>query len=788
VIPQLPTSIPTSFTPDDPALHRLIRAGVISSVRNFSFASSLPSGATLTRATTGTRVNSSGVVVTEAIDVARFDYDPGTHAALGLLVEPSVTNLCLQSNSFDSATWQKSHGSAAANTVASPSGATDADTLTLSTTAYDLYQAFTGLTPGAFYTLALWVKLGTATNFATVVNDTTAWNTIAGSKTWTTADGLSTSAWKRISIRIIGPANGKLNFHLGAHGNSDAAQQTAGTVFAWGAMLVTGSIVPPDIATTTAAVTRAADILTLPLSDGVYQITYTDANGSQTAVDTVISGRVYPRDGQNHLTGITALRLRAEPALDTDAATFIAANGLRRADARAALSAFAVAVKASTVPWSDVVAWPLAPQRNKLTGATMAPFGGWTAALQTASLSNESLMRTGDTYGLYTNDGSTTTASTMTRVSIPSLPLSGDYGFIQLCRPLGNPAANRATYQVGNIYALQTGSWTNSLLTDFDSTFTRSSWSSQCNAYGHVMIGSGPAVMLAEYGSRRTIAANDHGTFTAYLGSKAVAGAVGNSDTTGYPEIILEGAVLLNNATEAKWNTLAAIAKATLAVQDNRQQNFLIQLGQSQPEINMAMHFDRQIAIDSDWRGRMTVDYYSRSNQPLSQWIGAAPYARTGYYLTDVYKGDGTSLMELQIAHETRSKRRIVLLLWHGEAGAGYVQSGTDADKDFQANTYQDQLNAFLGFIRADVAAMGMELKIILCQIAWITATGNDLTRTNTVRAAQAAVVAANPADMVLVDTTQFERNTTDNMHLDGVGRQQFVSTVWPIVKSLLPP
>jgi hypothetical protein len=48
---------------------------------------------TFTRAGPGTRVNSSGVLVSETTDVARFDYDPLTLAPLGILIEPSRTNL-----------------------------------------------------------------------------------------------------------------------------------------------------------------------------------------------------------------------------------------------------------------------------------------------------------------------------------------------------------------------------------------------------------------------------------------------------------------------------------------------------------------------------------------------------------------------------------------------------------------------------------------------------------------------------------------------------------------------
>jgi len=52
----------------------------------------MPPDAQLTRASEGTRIDETGLMIFEPEDVARFTYDPVTHALRGLLVEPSRTN------------------------------------------------------------------------------------------------------------------------------------------------------------------------------------------------------------------------------------------------------------------------------------------------------------------------------------------------------------------------------------------------------------------------------------------------------------------------------------------------------------------------------------------------------------------------------------------------------------------------------------------------------------------------------------------------------------------------
>lgn len=127
------------------------------------------------------------------------------------------------------------------NTTVAPDGTTTADTMTLTAGlgSWDLYKTF-GLTVGVAYRMSMYVKLGTATNFAIVLNNAVDW-AVNSQKLFTSADGLSTQQWTKINIDVVGFASGAINCHFGLN---PYLTQTAGTVFVWGWEL---KLLTPDI-------------------------------------------------------------------------------------------------------------------------------------------------------------------------------------------------------------------------------------------------------------------------------------------------------------------------------------------------------------------------------------------------------------------------------------------------------------------------------------------------------------------------------------------------------------
>ena len=201
----------------------------------------------VSRATTATRVNSSGIIELMPIDVPRLDYTLG--GCPSILVEPLRTNLVLYSEEFDNAAWVPVSSTITANAAISPSGATNAETMTIVDSNSRVAQAIT-LGAGT-YRVSVYVKVISQTTAGTIRLQ----SIVDGSNV--NVSFTPTTEWQRVEGTFTA-AVGITSFLI--RGNASAF---VGTIAIWGFQVEAGSNATSYIPTTSASVTRNADQISL---------------------------------------------------------------------------------------------------------------------------------------------------------------------------------------------------------------------------------------------------------------------------------------------------------------------------------------------------------------------------------------------------------------------------------------------------------------------------------------------------------------------------------------------
>jgi hypothetical protein len=204
---------------------------------------------TVTRATAATRVNASGLIESVASGIPRLDYfaSGGAVGCPALLVEPSGTNLALRSNDFTvTGTWTPNDTTIISTDNLSPDGTNNATRIRGASGANQVRQQVIVGTSGAVYVGSVWIRRvsGTSAFLLRVAN------AVAGS----VLSISPTTTWQRYSFSSTATST---TVRLGFVFPNDTDEFEI-----WGAQLETGSVATSYIPTTTAAVTRNADVIT----------------------------------------------------------------------------------------------------------------------------------------------------------------------------------------------------------------------------------------------------------------------------------------------------------------------------------------------------------------------------------------------------------------------------------------------------------------------------------------------------------------------------------------------
>ena len=244
---------------------------------------------TVTRATNATRVNASGLIESVASGIPRLDYfaSGGTVGCPALLVEPSGSNLALQSENFLT-TWLQ------ANLVittgyTSPFNNTNGTLIEANSSTARLRQTIAAITSGTTHTFSLFaqagnlalasgvsltIQEGTATNYASGVVQSFRLDTGTLGASGTLGAGFTLTrasienygnGWYRCNMTVTvsyTPASANISIRpTSAIASNLPATVSGGSAYIWGAQLETGSVATSYIPTTTAAVTRNADVI-----------------------------------------------------------------------------------------------------------------------------------------------------------------------------------------------------------------------------------------------------------------------------------------------------------------------------------------------------------------------------------------------------------------------------------------------------------------------------------------------------------------------------------------------
>jgi len=249
-----------------------------------------------TPTTTQPIVNYIPVLQTAASGVARFDHNPTTSEALGLLIEEQRTNLLTYSSDFSNAAWSKVNVAVTADTIVAPDGTLTGDfigeTVTVGGTHRVRNATVLSVSGNTSYTCTVYAKagfgavryLGIGLSDSTSISSgarrsyvfdlSTGAITTTGGATWTLVSGSATlvgNGWYRCQITVTTDASASNMYaSIGLADSFSVTSFTAGYdgdgysgIFIWGAQLEAEAVPSSYIATISTQVTRLSDLVSM---------------------------------------------------------------------------------------------------------------------------------------------------------------------------------------------------------------------------------------------------------------------------------------------------------------------------------------------------------------------------------------------------------------------------------------------------------------------------------------------------------------------------------------------
>ena len=282
----------------------------------------------VTRATTATRVNASGLIEVVASGIPRLDYytSGGTAGCPALLVEPSAQNIMAQSETLSvSGNWSRTNVLVSGGVIASPDGLTSGTLIvaTSGNTQHSINRQASSVTSGAVVTVSCFLKAHGTNTFVQITvggftfspaNPFANFN-LSGNGAITTGTYSSAfiqnygNGWYRCGLTTTAAANGSptclINPILASGTARDTTFQGDGVngVYAWGFQVETGSVATSYIPTTAAAVTRNADVISLlgavsgciGQTEGVLYLEFIPPSGSTDRIFAIDDGTLNNR-------------------------------------------------------------------------------------------------------------------------------------------------------------------------------------------------------------------------------------------------------------------------------------------------------------------------------------------------------------------------------------------------------------------------------------------------------------------------------------------------------------